>query len=88
MDSKGLLAQIENSNNYQLTYKELTEKVFKKFIRDLEFKNTVQPRDEKGRFIKGDRISKEREFIIWTNEEGYNEFNRSLQEEANKQLGI
>jgi hypothetical protein len=63
MKSKGLLVQIENSNSYN-SNKELTLKDFKKFIRDLEYRSTVQPRDEKGRFIKGDRISKEREFVM------------------------
>ncbi len=82
---QGLLAQIEDSNKHTY-YSQLTEKDVKKFIRDLIFKDTIQPRDKvTGKWIKGPRVSKQREYVYITNQAGYNEFNKRLQEEANKE---
>lgn len=50
---QGLLSQIENSNKYSYN-SQLTDKDFRKFIRDLSLIDTEQPRDNKGRFIKGE----------------------------------
>ncbi len=62
-----------------------TEKDFIKMMKSLEFKDSIQPRDNKGRFIKGPRISKKKEWIMWVNEEGYNQFNEALKRELDKE---
>ncbi len=81
--NKGLLDQIQSANT--TTYKELTEKDIRKFMKQLELRDTQQPRDDKGRFIKGPRISKKREYVIHVNQMWMNEFDKQLKEEANKE---
>lgn len=76
----GLIDQIQSSNN--TSYTELTEKTIKKFMRDLMLKDTEQPRDKiTGRFLKGQRISKPREFIYMLTEEQIKRFDEAIKTE-------
>ncbi len=81
--NKGLLDQIQSANT--TTYKELTEKDIRKFMKQMELRDTQQPRDNKGKFIKGPRISKNREYVMYVNQQWMNEFDKQLKEEANKE---
>lgn len=70
-EGSGLLSQIQHNNTYN-TNDKLTLKDFKRFMKDLEFKDTFQPRDNKGRFISGPRYYKasQRQYVMYTGTTG------------------